>query len=161
MKGVKISLGAHFVHMFLCVRRNEAWRMEVHQLIASIPELHLNQTELPEVCAQLKGPEYGVLLGQHDQRGARQAAVDVQPEPDGDQWMKRGWQTRWSRWRCRNKEQGEAFSPVAVSFVELQTDAVSALCGRLHFSAVRIKTPGRGRATQSELWIQIWSIYPV
>ena len=47
----------------------------------SVPELHLHQAELSEVCAQLKGPEDGVLLGQHDQRGAGQAPVDVQSKP--------------------------------------------------------------------------------
>lgn len=33
------------------------------------PELHLNKTELLEVCTQLEGSEYGILLSQHDQRG--------------------------------------------------------------------------------------------
>lgn len=51
--------------MFLClyVQRNALKRH-----IA--PELHLNQAELLEVCAQLEGSENGVFLGQHDQRGA-------------------------------------------------------------------------------------------
>ncbi len=56
--------------------------MDVQQLIAIIPELHLHQAELLEVCAQLKGPENGIFLCQHDQRGAGQAAVDVQAESD-------------------------------------------------------------------------------
>lgn len=47
-----------------------------------VPKLHLNQAELLEVCTQLKGPEYGIFLSQHDQRGASKAPVDVQAEPD-------------------------------------------------------------------------------
>lgn len=62
--------------------------MDVQQLIAIVPELHLNQAELLEVCTQLKGPEYGIFLSQHDQGGAGQAAVDVQAKPD-PRWMGR------------------------------------------------------------------------
>jgi len=54
----------------------------MQRLIGIVPELHLNQTELLEVCTQLKGPKYGIFFSQHDQRGAGQAAVDVQAEPD-------------------------------------------------------------------------------
>lgn len=50
-----------------------------------VPELHLHQAELPEVHAQLKGPENGIFLGEHDQRRAGQAAVDVQTEPEEKQ----------------------------------------------------------------------------
>lgn len=56
--------------------------MTLQQLMGIIPELHLHQTELLQVCTQFKGPKYGVFLSQHDQRGAGQAAVDVQAEPD-------------------------------------------------------------------------------
>lgn len=47
-----------------------------------VPELHLHQAELPEVHAQLEGPENWIFLGEHDQRRAGQAAVDVQTEPE-------------------------------------------------------------------------------
>lgn len=57
-------------------------QMDLQQLIRIIPELHLNQAELLEVCAQFKGPEYGIFFSQHDQRGAGQAAVNVQAKPD-------------------------------------------------------------------------------
>lgn len=46
-----------------------------------VPELHLHQTELLQVCTQLKGSEYGILLSQHDEWGTGQTPVDVQAEP--------------------------------------------------------------------------------
>lgn len=45
------------------------------------PELHLHEAELLEVCAELECSKNRVLLGQHDERRARQAAVDVKAEP--------------------------------------------------------------------------------
>lgn len=42
----------------------------VQQWTAIIPEFHLDQAELLQVCTQLKGSEYGIFLSQHDQRGA-------------------------------------------------------------------------------------------
>lgn len=62
---VRVSTYVCVWNMFLClyVQRNALKRH-----IA--PELHLNQAELLEVCAQLEGSENGVFLGQHDQRGA-------------------------------------------------------------------------------------------
>ena len=48
-----------------------------------VPELHLHQAELPEVSAELEGPQDGVLLRQHDEGRAGQTAVDVQTEPYG------------------------------------------------------------------------------
>lgn len=56
----------------------------MQQLMAIVPKLHLDQAELLQVCAQLKSSENGIFLGQHDQRGAGQAAVDVQAEPEAE-----------------------------------------------------------------------------
>lgn len=47
------------------------------------PELYLHQAQLPQVSAELEGAQDGVLLRQHDECGAGQAAVDVQAEPAG------------------------------------------------------------------------------
>lgn len=47
-----------------------------------LPKLHLYKAELLQVCAQLKRSQNGILLRQHDECRARQAAVDVKPEPE-------------------------------------------------------------------------------
>lgn len=107
--------------MFLCLyawafmckaevgRRALTWSTDMQKLIAIVPELHLNQAELPEVCTQLKGSEYGIFLSQHDQRGAGQAAVDVQAEPDPERprWMRRKmWSWNRSEYRCADEKKG-------------------------------------------------------
>lgn len=75
-----------------------------------VPELHLDQAELLEVRAQLEGPENGILLGQHDQRGAGQAAVDVQAEPEagkGGRGGENAWEGNGNRKRAAQMRERE------------------------------------------------------
>lgn len=84
------------------------------------PELHLDKTELLEVCTQLEGSEYGILFSQHDQRGTGQAAVDVKAEPD----VKISWKKPYKRELQRQTKQKEKHiqpSTVADSFVPALT----------------------------------------
>lgn len=158
------------LHARTCAERAATRRMDV-------PELHLDQAELLEVRAQLEGPENGILLGQHDQRGAGQAAVDVQAEPEagkGGRGGENAWEgnrngKRAAQMREREKKKNPepniqpptgaasyvpALTPLCCSPAKLQTDSFSYLCGRLQCPAGRIKLAGRGESAISDLQLR-------
>ena len=159
--------------MFTLAERAATWRTDV-------PELHLDQAELLEVRAQLKGPENGILLGQHDQRGAGQAAVDVQAEPEPEKrwtgrWKRVGRKTgmgkeqnRWEREKkkkekSRTKHSASYWScfvctllwpPCAVRQPNCRLIHLATCVGGYSAPAERIKLAGRGESAISDLQLR-------